>query len=352
MPRLGECRILYNLENDFSSVAVCGLGNECIGYNRHELMDESKETIRIASAVGCRALQKLHTSTIHVESFGHSESSAEGAALGLWLNQSRRTKNRQEFIPQIQLHTERGMDSNLEGWKIGLHKASAQNLARQLMETPANLMTPTMFAQNIVEVLCKSGVNVEVKVRGWAERQGMQSFLSVAKGSCEPPIFLELSYYGTDSDERPIVLIGQGNTFDSGGICLKSYTELIDMRGDMAGAAVVVATCRAIAALKLPVNIRALIPLCENMIGGNAMKPGDVVKANNGKSIEVEDLDHEEPLVLIDALLYSQNFWPKSVIDIGTIHPDMINAMGKVACGKFLKYYFSIQHLTRFVFYF
>lgn len=119
------------------------------------------------------------------------------------------------------MHVEDGLECDWEGWKIGLQKASAQNLARELMECPANLMTPTKFAQNVVNVLCDSGVNVEVKVRGWAETQQMSAFLAVAKGSCEPPIFLELSYYGAEHNERPIVLVGQGNTFDCGGISLK-----------------------------------------------------------------------------------------------------------------------------------
>lgn len=132
-------------------------------------------------------------------------------------------KANRTYIPQLDLHVEHGLEYDWDGWKIGLVKASAQNLCRKLMETPANLMTPTKFAQNVVNVLCDSGVNVEVKVRGWAESQKMNAFLSVAKGSSEPPIFLELSYFGTHHDERPIVLIGQGNTFNSGGISAKVY---------------------------------------------------------------------------------------------------------------------------------
>lgn len=126
-----------------------------------------------------------------------------------------------EYAPQLDMHVEKGLDCDWSGWKIGIKKASAQNLARELMETPSNLMTPTKFAQNVVNVLCDSGVNVEVKVRAWAESRQMSAFLAVGKGSCEPPIFLELSYYGTEYSEKPIVLIGQGNTFDSGGICSK-----------------------------------------------------------------------------------------------------------------------------------
>lgn len=225
MPKRGECRILYNLEPNFSAVAVCGLGDKCLGYDSHELCDLSKEAVRVAAATGCRELQKLDTNKIYVENFGNAESAAEGSSMALWVYQELRNKKHCQYVPQLDLHVERGSDCDWDGWKIGLEKASAQNLARQLMETPANLMTPTKFAQNVVNVLCNSGVNVEVKVRGWAEKQQMHSYLSVARGSCQPPIFLELSYYGADHDERPIVLIGQGNTYDSGGICAKVFYD-------------------------------------------------------------------------------------------------------------------------------
>lgn len=335
MPKRGEARIFYNLEPTYSAVAVCGLGKECLGYDSHEQIDEGKEAIRIAAAIGCKELQKLETNKIFVESFDNAESAAEGALMSVWVYQELKNKLNQKYIPQLELHREIDTDCDWDGWKIGLQKAAAQNLARQLQETPANLMTPTMFAQSVVEVLCKSGVNVEVKVRNWAESQQMNAFLAVAKGSCEPPIFLELSYYGSTAKDRPIVLIGQGNTFDSGGTCAKKIDSLKNMRGDMSGAAIVVAACRAIASLQLPVNIRGLIPLCENMIGCNAIKPGDVVTAMNGKSIEVENTDYEGALVLVDALLYSQNFFPKCIIDVGTVSDEMEESLGKATCGIF-----------------
>ncbi|XP_035899778.1 cytosol aminopeptidase-like [Anopheles stephensi] len=335
MPKRGEVRILYNLEPTYSAVAVCGLGSECLGYDDVEKMDISKEAIRIAAARGCQELQQLETSRIYVEDFGHAESAAEGAHMGLWVNQELRSPDQRKFVPQLQLYYEPELPCDSNGWRIGLAKAEAQNLARQLQETPSNLMTPTTFAQNVVQILCNSGVNVEVKVRGWAENEEMTSFLTVAKGSCEPPIFLELSYYGTDTKERPIILIGQGNTFDSGGICLKQLEALTDMRADMTGAACVVAASRAIAALKLPVNIRALIPLCENMIGCNAMKPGDVITVKNGKSIEIVKTSNEAPLALVDALLYAEHFGPKYIVDVSTISKATIESFGKVCAAVF-----------------
>ncbi|XP_026850070.1 cytosol aminopeptidase-like [Drosophila persimilis] len=239
------------------------------------------------------------------------------------------------YPASLDLYARKDEVCDLEGWRIGLQKAAAQNLTRQLQEMPSNLLTPTAFAQNVVEVLCKSGVNVEVKVEGWAESQSMHAFLAVGKASCEPPIFLELSYYGTCAEERPIVLVGQGVTYDAGGLCLKEKHELFHMRGDMTGAAVVVACCRAVAGLRLPVNIRGLIPLCENVVGCNSVRTGDMVKSMNGKTIEIQCTDHEDVLVLADALLYAQNFCPKCIIDVGTCSGYMRQALDESAAGVF-----------------
>lgn len=335
MPKRGEYRIFYGLEPNFTVVAVCGLGHKCLGYDSHEQIDEGKEAIRVAAAAGCRALQELETNRIHIETFGNAEASAEGAMMGIWVFQKLRNKALWTYIPQILMHVELGSECDWEGWQIGLQKASAQNLARELMECPANLMTPTKFAQNVVNVLCDSGVNVEVKVRAWAETQQMRSFLAVAEGSCEPPIFMELSYYGAKPTDKPIVLIGQGTTFDCGGICLKDEEAMRCMRGDMCGAATVVATCQAIASLRLPVNLRGLIPLCEHMIGCNAIKPGDVIRAMNGKSIEMEDTNHEGAMVLVDALLYAQIFAPRSIVDVSTISEDCVPVLGDVCSGVY-----------------
>ncbi|KAL9916530.1 cytosol aminopeptidase-like [Glossina fuscipes] len=339
MPKRGEARILFAVEVDktpyYSAVAVVGLGKECLGYNPYELLDEQKETIRRSVAKACMELGRIDTSRIEVEDCGHAESAAEGAALGIWAYQELKSRSARITIPAIDLYTTKESVCDLEGWRIGLQKAAAQNLTRQLQEMPANLLTPTTFAQNVVEVLCKSGVNVEVKVEGWAESQVMNAFLSVGKASCEPPIFLELSYYGTSPEERPIVLVGQGVTYDCGGLCLKDCPTLKWMRGDMTGAAVVVAACRAVAALRLPVNIRGLIPLCENVMGCNSFRPGDTVKSMNGKHIKINCTDHEDILVLADTLLYAQNFCPKCIVDVGNTSPWSHDVLGEAASGVY-----------------
>ncbi|KAJ9585790.1 hypothetical protein L9F63_002427 [Diploptera punctata] len=331
LPKKGEARLFYGLDDVFNMIALVGLGDICDGYNEIEEIDESKEAIRTGVGVACLALQKHRINAIHVEDFGHAESAAEGAALGVWVYQELKNKSKQLLIPHLELHDSK----DCTGWQIGLQKAAAQNLARQLMDTPANIMTPHTFAQNAVQILCNSGINVEVKVQGWAETQKMGAFLSVAKGSCESAIFLEISYYGTNFDERPIVLVGSGVTFDSGGLCLKKPENMQYMRGDMAGAAIVIATTRAIAHLQLPINIRGLIPLCESMPGCLALKPGEVVTAMNGKNILVESTQHDGRLVLADALYYAHYFYPRFIVDIGTISKDLKRSMADTCTGVF-----------------
>lgn len=329
--KLGEARLFFNIEPSFPVLAVVGLGHECYGYNKTEQRDESKEAIRIAVGAGCRAVQNLNVSKLFIESFGHTESAAEGAALALWVYQDLKNKSKKKRVPYLGLYD----DCDWTGWQIGLEKASAQNLARQLMETPSNIMTPTAFALSAVEALCKTGVNVEIKVQEWAKENHMEAFLAVAKGSFEPPVFLEVSYNGCDPCLPPIVLVGKGITFDSGGLCLKSSQEMVHMRGDMSGAACVIATVRALASLKLPVNVRGIIPLCENMIGASAAKPGDVVKAMNGKTILIANVDYEGQLVLADSLSYAHKYSPKFILDVGTISRGVESVLSNSASAVF-----------------
>jgi aminopeptidase len=294
-------------------------------------MDEWKEGIRQGAAKGSRTLQDQYITTIFVDCMGHAESAAEGAAMGIWMFQDLKNEVKQKSIPRLELYD----DCDYTGWQIGLQKASAQNLARQLCETPANLLTPTAFAQSAVEVLARAGVNVEVKTMNWTKMQKMEGFNASAKGSCEPPIFLEISYYGCEGDVSPAVLIGKGVTFDSGGLMLKNCGEMKHNRGDMSGAACVLATCRAIAALQLPINVRALIPLMENLPGTCALKPGDVIKASNGKTILVQRTDFDGRIALADTLAYSAVFNPKLILDVGTLVPEMADTFGSAATGVF-----------------
>lgn len=147
-------------------------------------------------------------------------------------------------------------------------QAEAQNLARRLADTPANHMTPTRFVEETKTVLERVNVTVTEYDKAWAEKEKMEAFLAVSKGSAEPPKFLELKYSCGKQGDAPFVLVGKGVTFDSGGISLKPGAAMDEMRADMSGAACVVATLYALACLSVEVNVTALIPLCENMPSG------------------------------------------------------------------------------------
>lgn len=194
-------------------------------------------------------------------------------------------------------------------------------------------MTPTIFAENALELTKNLDISVEIRDQKWAETEKMGSFLAVSKGSIEPPKFLELSY--KKSDSNPFVLVGKGVTFDSGGISIKPSALMDQMRADMSGAACVLATLYGLASLKSSVNIKVLIPLTENMPSGSAIKPGDVITARNGKTICVDNTDAEGRLILADALSYSSKFNPKWVLDIATLTGAMKVALGASATGVF-----------------
>lgn len=171
---------------------------------------------------------------IFVEDFNCAQSAAEGAVLGVFKYQGQKTKR----SPTATVSLADGANGSND-WNTGFVLANTQNWSRTLMDTPANLMTPTIFAQNVKEKLDPLKVSVDAHNREWAEQQGMGSYLSVARGSAEPPIFLEIKYNGATGDQKPICLVGKGITFDSGGISLKPSSKMDEMRADMGGAAVV-----------------------------------------------------------------------------------------------------------------
>ena len=223
-----------------------------------------------------------------------------------------------------------------DAWKVGKIKADAQNWARKLADTPANIMTPTVFCNEVSSALFDLPIQVIIHDKAWAQEKKMGSFLSVSRGSEEPPKFLELHYEGAgDSSKPPIAFVGKGVTFDAGGISIKPAGGMDEMRADMGGAACVVASIKAAAELKLKVNIVGLIPLTENLPSGTATKPGDLVVAMNGKTIIVDNTDAEGRLILADALCYAQEFKPRFILDIATLTGAMRIALGGVATGVF-----------------
>lgn len=216
----------------------------------------------------------------------------------------------------------------------GQATARGMALMRDLANTPANYCTPNDLAgraQQLAEQYTK--ISVEVLEQDTLRELGMGSFLSVAAGSEQPPKLIVLHYKGGSSKEKPIVLVGKGVTFDTGGISLKPAAKMDEMKFDMSGAASVLGALVAVAEMQLALNVTVIIPATENMPSGNATKPGDVVTSMSGQTIEILNTDAEGRLILCDALSYAARFKPAMVIDVATLTGACVISLGKVASG-------------------
>lgn len=217
----------------------------------------------------------------------------------------------------------------------GVALVAGVEFAREWGNRPANHATPTLVA-DAAKTLAKLP-RIQCKVHGPAEvaRLGMGAFLAVARGSEEPLRFIELRYNGAARDQAPVVLVGKGITFDTGGISIKPAAEMDEMKFDMCGAASVLGTFRSLGELQPTINVVGLIPACENMPDGRAVKPGDVVTSMSGQTIEILNTDAEGRLVLCDALTYAARFKPAAVVDIATLTGACVIALGGVRSGLF-----------------
>jgi leucyl aminopeptidase len=221
------------------------------------------------------------------------------------------------------------------GIREGLAIGGGMELARDLGNLPPNVCTPTYLAETAVRLGREWKLAVEVLDQKVMDKLAMGSLLSVSKGSHQPPKFIILRYSGAGKKDRPVVLVGKGITFDTGGISLKPSAEMDEMKYDMCGAASVLGTLRAVANLDLKLNVVGLIPACENMPGGAASRPGDIVTSMSGQTIEILNTDAEGRLILADALTYAERFAPQAVVDIATLTGACVIALGHVCSGLF-----------------
>jgi len=221
------------------------------------------------------------------------------------------------------------------GLKQGAAIAHGMSLAKDLGNLPGNVCTPAYLADAARTLARQYKLGVQVLERKDMEKLGMGSLLSVARGSDEPPKLIVLKYEGGPRGQKPYALVGKGVTFDTGGISLKPAPEMDEMKFDMCGAASVLGTLRAVAELKLPINVIGIVPATENMPGGSATKPGDIVTSMSGLTVEILNTDAEGRLILCDALTYAERFEPQAVVDIATLTGACVIALGHVASGLF-----------------
>jgi leucyl aminopeptidase len=213
--------------------------------------------------------------------------------------------------------------------------ADGAALAKTLGNLPSNICTPTYLANEAKKLARQYKLRLEVLERRDMERLGMGALVSVTKGSHQPPKLIVLHYNGGPKSKKPVVLVGKGVTFDTGGISLKPGAEMDEMKFDMSGAASVLGTLRALAGMKAPVNVIGIVPAVENMPGGGASKPGDVVTTLSGQTVEILNTDAEGRLILCDALTYAERFSPELIVDIATLTGACVIALGHVVSGLF-----------------
>ncbi|MHB8252574.1 MAG: leucyl aminopeptidase [Acidiferrobacter sp.] len=219
-----------------------------------------------------------------------------------------------------------------EALATGHTMARAISFAKDLANLPGNMCTPSYLAGEAQALGSRVGLTVTVLEKAEMQALGMGALLAVARGTHEPAKFLVLEYRGNGT-AAPIALVGKGVTFDSGGISIKPSANMDEMKFDMCGAATVLATVQAAAELKLPINLVGLVPTTENMPGGSAIKPGDVVTSLSGQTIEILNTDAEGRLILCDALTYAERFKPVAVIDVATLTGACVIALGAQAGG-------------------
>lgn len=216
--------------------------------------------------------------------------------------------------------------------------ADGMDLTKTLGNLPANICTPTYLATTAREIGDEFSMAVEVLDRKQIQALKMGSFLSVTNGTVEPPKFIVLRHMGGKAKDAPVVLVGKGITFDTGGISLKPGANMDEMKYDMCGAASVLGTMRAVGRMKLKLNVIAVIPSCENMPSGTATRPGDIVTSMSGQTIEILNTDAEGRLILCDALTYVERFKPAAVVDVATLTGACITALGHHNSGLFTRH--------------
>ena len=219
--------------------------------------------------------------------------------------------------------------------KQGLAIAEGVTLAKDLGNLPPNICTPSYLGEQAKKLGKQYGFKVQVLDRSEIEKLGMGSFLGVAQGSLEPPKLIVMQHLKGKKSQKPVALVGKGITFDTGGISLKPGSDMDEMKYDMCGAASVLGTFKAIGELDLAINAIAIIPTCDNMPSGNALKPGDILTSMSGQTIEVLNTDAEGRLILCDALTYAERFEPSTVVDIATLTGACVIALGHHASAVF-----------------
>ena len=338
--KLNEITVVHSLGKlPAARVVITGLGKQ---------PELSQDKVRGAMAETCRLLRRKGIGSIATMAEGAgvneitpkdaAQAVTEGVLLGLYSFRKYLTGEK-EHNEVVQLLIISNSESELPALKQGCNQgkiiAEAANLARDMVNEPANYMTPTRMAGVARSQAKTYGLELDILEQEQMEKMEMGALLGVARGSREPPKFMVFRYWGSSSDGTDIAIVGKGITFDSGGISIKPSASMDEMKGDMSGGAAVIAAIGAIAQLKPKINVMAIVPATENLPSGNALKPGDILTAMSGKTIEIISTDAEGRLILADALDYAKQAGARMMVDVATLTGACIVALGKICTGAF-----------------
>ena len=318
-------------------VLVAGLGTQ-ERFDIDKVRNLSGEVARELRRAGVkRAATIVHGAGIAgLEPAACAQAIAEGAVLGLYrfLKYKTKEEDRRELEELVLVEHDASKLPALErGMQRGVILGEAANFCRDMANEPSNNMTPTELAARAGQAADECGLECHILDRDDMVELGMGALLGVAQGSHQPPKFIVLHYRGDPGTDRAIGFVGKGITFDTGGISIKPAENMHEMKGDMSGGASVIAALYALGRLRPRVNVTGLVPATENMPGGGAIKPGDVLRAMNGKTIEVLNTDAEGRLILADGLSYARNLELSPIIDIATLTGAVGVALGDQAAG-------------------
>ena len=335
--RAGEAVLVYpRKDRGPQRVLLLGAGEQ-EGFDAEAIRCFAGHAVRTAESVGVQTVTVYLGRTWSVEAERAAQAAAEGGTLAAWrFTEMKRESTKKD---QVELSTfEVMMDAEVsedaeKGILVGGAIGRATNFARTLQSRPGNVATPSHLADEAVRMAGEQGLAVTVMGPEELNQEKMHALLSVARGSDEEPRFIVLRHDGERAGRPPLVLVGKGLTFDSGGISIKPAKGMEKMIFDMSGAAAVIGAMQAIAELNVRINVVGIVPSSENLINGRAMRPGDIIESREGKSIEVVNTDAEGRLILADALSYAQGLEPAAIVDCATLTGSVVIALGHHAAA-------------------
>jgi leucyl aminopeptidase len=330
--KAGETALLYGEDWPAPRLLLVGLGENDL-FTLEKLRCAAATVARRARALGLQTAAFSLPALLDTAIGEISRTVAEGARLGLYrFDRHKSAADDQDLETFWLVADEGGLEEATEGAELGARVAEGTVLARDLANEPSNVATPEYLARRARKISEKYGMELAVLDRAGIEEEGLTGLATVGRSASNEPYFIVLEHRG-GGDSAPIVLIGKAVTFDAGGISIKPSAGMEDMKFDMSGGAAVLGAMEVTGILDLPLNVVALVPATENLPGGDAFKPGDVLQMHSGKKVEIVTTDAEGRLILADALSYARRYEPSAVVDCATLTGACAVALGDHASG-------------------